>query len=333
VAAAVDFEIVTGKRHGDIATRIENEVKARRRIDVGLDQYTFPEGLPPGHPNYSLEEKRKRELEGGIVLLGRPTLKEYMSGLVNGWTGTLEKVDREELLAQELDLDGRFDEPLDPMDELEKTSQVPGSPIFSPIFSPPQAAPSPKPPTTVPPELDASPATWPALPPFLLVTFTNLIGFKQMPRMVWEWFNTRDKVRQGAEDGYRLVMNQTRPIQPPSAEQSGDLGFDAHTERFYRSAIDSFMGDIETGRKKYYDSLSERLKTARDLSRGTREPTQLELDKPPKTEVELRSERMTKEQRWRGDAKGWEIIRPEAPVAWDPRLEDVRVFDSSDKSA
>ena len=36
---------------------------------------------------------------------------------------------------------------------------------------------------------------------------------------------------------------------------------------------------------------------------------------------------MKKELRWRSDEKGWEIVRPESPVAWDARFSNVlRVF-------
>jgi import inner membrane translocase subunit TIM54 len=59
--------------------------------------------------------------------------------------------------------------------------------------------------------------------------------------------------------------------------------------------------------------------TARQLSRGEREPTKDERNYPP--EVKLRTERMTKELRWKGDLSGLEIISPATPVACDSRFE------------
>ena len=44
-------------------------------------------------------------------------------------------------------------------------------------------------------------------------------------------------------------------------------------------------------------------------------------------EVELRSERLKKELKWRDDLAGWEIVKPESPARWDDRFEaSLKVF-------
>jgi import inner membrane translocase subunit TIM54 len=348
VAAAVDFEMVAGKRHGDLTDRIANEIRLRRRMDLGIDSVSeVTMSLPTYKP---LPEARRHALEGGFVIVGRPTLKEFMAGLKRGWTEGLDKVDKEELLARELESDGHFDEPDEPGDDsaafpsIEK-SKLPtllNSPVYSPLqMRPPLPNSSSKPGSSITESMNMPPTDLPPLPPLLLVTFTNYIGLSQIPIMIWEFFNQRHKVRSGAEAGYRLVMKHTRPFVPPTAEpesvfadatpktntEQGDLDFDKHVESFYKNSLKSIPADTEKARKKYYEALPAKLATARALARGTREPTKEETEHPPPTEVELSAERMKKELRWRHDLEGWEIVKPEAQVVWDDRLRgSLRVF-------
>ncbi|THU88590.1 hypothetical protein K435DRAFT_761697 [Dendrothele bispora CBS 962.96] len=358
VAGAVDYEMIVGKRSGDLTRRVADEVKTRRRVDVGLDPAPSQELLPPGYPFRPLSEVRQKELEGGIVIVGRPTWKEFMAGLKRGWTESIEKFDEDERLAQELEMDGRFDEPEEPLEvgesfaETNKDSSSPltSSPVLSHLqyrLPPPSPQSKPPAPSSIPESLNTPPAAVPVLPPILFVTFTNYIGFKQIPLMIWDFFNQRHKVLSGAEAGYRLVMSCLRPFNgPPEAaaqplfaditstsasSPSGpknDLDFDKETESYYRSSLFSIPKDIEKARKKYYEELPAKLAVARELARGTREPTKQEIENPPSTEVELRADRMKKEKRWRADLEGWNIVRPDKEVEWDERFRDaLRVFD------
>lgn len=341
--------MVAGKHHGDLTERIANEIRLRRRLDLGID--TVPD-INKALPTYkSPAEAREHELNGGIVIMGRPTFKEFMAGLKKGWTKGLEKVDYEEVLSRELESDGHFDEPDEPGDEFINGSDRTSLPNAqnSPVFSPLQV----RPPPPLPPSssqshtsssIDSPPAVIPPIPPLLLVTFTNHIGLSQIPIMIWEFFNQRHKVRSGAEAGYRLVTQHTRPIIPPTGEpesvfadittnapvEQGDLDFDKHAESFYKSSLSKIPIETEKARKKYYEALSNKLATARALARGTREPTKDEISYPPPTEVELSAERMKKELRWRRDVAGWEIVKPTQKVVWDERFRDaIRIFTDS----
>ncbi|KAI0362445.1 hypothetical protein OH77DRAFT_1416704 [Trametes cingulata] len=357
VAAAIDYDMIKGRRHGDIARHIADKIRKQRRIMAGLEEhFTGPMPLPGS----SFEEKRQRELDGGIVIVGRHTLKEYMAGLKRGWTEGLEAVDREEQLARVLESDGKFDEP-----EPEPTAEAPvgdGEPIptpsrlpsskpFSILTSPTLRAPPPSKPTEpVPDHLNVPPAEIPPQPPMLLVSFTNYIGLTQIPLMVWDFFNERYKVREGAEAAYKLIMGNTRPFTAPPAEALGrqtsdvdieqpqkpflaeltptDLDFDRDAESYYKkSVVRDFLSEIEKARKDYYESLAKKLETARALARGTREPTKEERENPPPSEVELRAERLQKELRWTADEEGWNIVRPDKEVEWDERFRNkLRVY-------
>lgn len=343
--------MIGGKRHGDIANKVADEIERQRRIAVGIDP------APPviqALANYQpLNVMHRRKLEGGIVIVGRPTFKEFMAGVKKGWTERLEKVDREEVLAQELESDGHFDEPEERMET--DAGNLDGEPIPTPsklpsgkgIFSPLQIQRSPPPSRTsesIPADKNVPPAVIPELPPILFVPFANLIGFTQIPLMVWDFFNQRYKVRSGSEAAYRLIMGQTRPIIPPTLlsfdefqgttaasqpldRHGGDLDFDKEAESYFKSSLSSTADDIEDARTKYYAALPSKLETARALARGIREPTKDETSYPPPTEVELRAERMKKELRWRGDLDGWELISPKKGVTWDVRFAaSMKVF-------
>ncbi|EMD38219.1 hypothetical protein CERSUDRAFT_113375 [Gelatoporia subvermispora B] len=362
VAAAIDYEMIKGRRHGDLAERIANEIKSQRRQALGLDP------PPPSVmllPPVSPEEKRRRELEGGIIIVGRPTFKEFMAGVKRGWTESLEVVDKEEKLSRELETDGRFDEPelesplgsFDDGEPIPTPSRLPSSKSFSPYTPPhlrntesPQPRSSSSSESSIPDSMNAPPPVIPQLPPILLVHFVNYLGLTQIPLMIWDFFNERRKVRSGAEAAYRLIMGQTRPFEAPLLHEQpttfdanavleppkpylselspSDLDFDKEAESYYKkSMVRDFESDITKARERFYKELPQRLDTARALARGTREPTKDERDYPPPTEVELRAERMKKELRWTSDEHGWRIVTPNKDPEWDERLrEALKVF-------
>ncbi|KAI0740282.1 inner membrane protein import complex subunit Tim54-domain-containing protein [Earliella scabrosa] len=284
VAAAIDYDMIKGRKLGDIA----------RRVDMlGLDQ---PISGPMKLPGSSPEGKRQRWSDGGL---------ECMAGLKRGWTDGLEVVDREEQLARMLEEDGKFDEPEPDFRQMSPYSVLPTQNLRAPT-------PHPKSADSIPSRLNAPPAAIPPHPPMLLVSFTNHIGFTQIPIMIWDFFNERAK----------LVIGNTRPFSAPPPEvlspSPTDLDFDREPESYYKKSLDrDFLSEIESARKSYYKPLVENLETARAFARDTREPTKEERNHPPPTEVELRAERLKKEMRWRSDEEGFNIIRPDK----DPRLQ------------
>ena len=320
--------------------RVANDIKTERRVALGLEQPRL--SMPALSDKGLTEAKRRRVLEGGTVIVGRAALKEYMAGLRRGWTESLERVDEEEQLSTELERDAHFDEPEEvslapsswsspaaenPTDDepIPTPSRLPPSrPSPSPgLYSPLSAAMRPGPsssPSTTPPTRDPAadvpaPANLPPQPPLLLVPFVNLVGIKLVPLMIWDFFNERHKVRAGAEAAYKLVSRTTRPF------DRADLDFDASAETYYKSSTAAIVTEVKKAREEYYKALPEKLATARALARREREPTKLEIEGPPPTEVELRAETLKKETRWRRDERGWELVRPDTPIEWDDRWE------------
>lgn len=342
VAAAVDYELKNGNQHGALARLIADNIRDRRRIELGIDP--APEERPPPGPPRPDGDKRIREMAGGVVVIGRHTLKEYMEGMRRGWTRSLVKLDGDEVVAKELENDGHFDEPAPPEGDSPETAPKPSPPPPVPkssiVFSPMQLKmpPPPKPPTTpeqpvIPPHLDVPPVQIPEQPPLTLVPYTSLLGFKNIPLMIYGYFNRRKDVRIGAEAAYRVIVNQTRPFsEPPSdsalmdpdlpkhdsnASALGDLAFDLSSESHYRSNYTETPETIAKARKSYYGALPKKLETARALARKEREPTKDEVKFPPPTEVLLRAERLKKEKKWRDELDGFEILNRQKGVSWD----------------
>ena len=295
----------------------------------------------------SLEGEQQRELEGGVVIIGRHTFKEYMEGFRRGWTESVYTVDREDQLARRLQNDGVFDEKDE--ETLDDHSGVTNTPSPSATPSKPEAAPKPIEPLAFPPApnpalspfttlrrqpgippvqqrqqrpafVDEPPSVLPFQPPIGLVPYTNHLGFLQIPYMVYDFFTQRHHVQSGCEAAHRIVRAHARSI------QTTDLEFDLDSERHIKGSFSKVSRRIEKAREEYYKEVTKKLKVARELARRERELTKAEMTNAPPTEVELRAERMKKELKWTSDLEGWEILKK--PLAWDDRFRTaIRIFD------
>ncbi|ANB11458.1 Tim54p [Sugiyamaella lignohabitans] len=86
VAAAIDYEVRSESRQGEIRALVAEEIRNQRRSDAGLPT--------TGEQNDDLDDmiasKVYRDNTGGVICVGRGAYKEYMNGLHEGWLGPLE---------------------------------------------------------------------------------------------------------------------------------------------------------------------------------------------------------------------------------------------------
>ncbi|KAK4058701.1 mitochondrial import inner membrane translocase subunit tim54 [Microbotryomycetes sp. JL221] len=207
------------------------------------------------------------------------------------------------------------------------------------------------------PPLILPPEDVPPQPPLLLVPFTSPFGFRTWPSKMVGFFNKRADARLGAESALAIILAHTRPMEPPvertetgemkgvlddsvvadvrvgkrheltcvEGERTGskDLDFMFEVDEnpvTFRKAYRAMPKSWEYYRRQYYkDELAPKLKTARELASGSREPTKNETKYPPKTESELRQERLDKELRWRREQEGWAVVRSGSGIAWDEK--------------
>lgn len=227
VAAAIDYDIVATRRSGDLAEHVASAIIKDRRLALGLDQSV---ALPLPLPNrLTQEQKRVRELTGGIVLVGRHTFKEYMYGLKQGWSAGIDIIDKEEMLAHELASDGIFDETesnslpvgivddpnAEPIPTLSRLPPSHNANIFSPLKLPSHSKHQIS--TSNPSSVESTPpATLPAQSPLLLVSCVNYVGFRFIPHMILDFFNERYKTGVGCRAAYSLAINRTHELRGPS---------------------------------------------------------------------------------------------------------------------
>ncbi|KAN0065222.1 mitochondrial import inner membrane translocase subunit tim54 [Thecaphora frezii] len=383
VAAGIDWEVTNGTKHGGLARELQARFQERRRKLLGLEPWDASASDPNmPHSPFALtpQEQLQREIDGGVVLVGRPALKEWAWALKNGWCTPLEVVkrDRDQEIAAELSEDHAFDELTADQPEAALDAEMsekdraiaaladgaeedgagaplpsrlssvnpafkPGPNAFTSVIKAPQPTPvgsAPKPKTEaelraakMDPQLLEPPAQIPAQPPICFVDFTNLVGWRNIPLRMYQFFHVRDKVKQGAELGLQIVYGTketarefqpgrpgTLPGEVPDAPpQGGDLDWGLESEEKYAPYFLKTQKNIEEAKESYYKALPQKLKDARDLARGVREPSRLEKNDPPKTEMELREQRLKKEIGWRNNLMGFDIIRPEKGVEWDER--------------
>ncbi|ORY27369.1 inner membrane protein import complex subunit Tim54-domain-containing protein [Naematelia encephala] len=329
VAAAIDYEPLSSPLYGSTTRQIHAQILAKRRQRLGL------EPVPISISLLSPEQIEQRELEGGIIIVGRATMKEYLAGLKRGWTGGVGEWKWEDDVEKRLENDGVFQSPQEEelvpaiIDEPPATSEIQAptptstsSSIFSFLSRPRAATPSSLPTTassseqqqqsTIPPDLHIPPSPLPPSPPILLLPFTNHMGFLQIPWMLYDFFNERQHVRSGAESALKLIQGETRPL-----AENVDLEFDKQAEAWYKKSFSKFPQRIQQARKDYLAALEPKIEDARKYANGEREMTDAEKNAGKVvTELELKQERKAKELRWMGNEEGYEIVKPETDPAW-----------------
>jgi import inner membrane translocase subunit TIM54 len=229
--------MINGNRHGGLARSIADKIKSQRLEALSPDHPLRNQSAPSIislPPITSPSQQREQELQGGTIIVGRHTFKEYMRGLRLGWTEGLDDIDREEALARQLASDGMFDEPdmlvtlesegsdgTQPSANSSSTARGSKSPLFSHLIAPPmKASPlrSPEPHQRQSTETLPVPQEILPQPPLLLLPFKNLLGFWYIPHMMVDFFNERKRAREGAEAAYTLIEGQTRDFVPPDQQ-------------------------------------------------------------------------------------------------------------------
>ncbi|WVN85976.1 uncharacterized protein L203_101134 [Cryptococcus depauperatus CBS 7841] len=322
VAAGIDYNIPPVPLHGSITRQIHASVLAQRRQALGLAPAPIPLSLPGV---LDPAEQKKRELEGGVVLVGRASLKEYLEGLRRGWENGVGEWEWEKEVEARLAKDGIFDEPKNV--ELDHSTTMPvkvvsqsgstdmsaSTPKTSLAFLSRPSSPSVNPAIEqIPAQLHIPPNHLPPIPPILLLPFINHMGFKQVPNMIYDFFTERYKVRQGAEAALSLIEGTTVPLTGQKVDS-----WDRTAEAWYNKTAKELPTRIQKAREDYYTALEPRIANARAYEAGEREMTE-EEKKAGKVEhvKDLKEERQKKELRWIGNEEGWDIVKPETEPTW-----------------
>lgn len=313
-----------GHKHGALTTTLRERIQAQRREAMGLE--------PPSFTPAAVQNQRDRE--GGVVLIGRHTVKEYLAGLAQGWkSGVISR----DLLAEL----SKVIPALPQSGEEDTLKEYSDLETIIPEIDIPVTGSS----TGVAKYLTSAPSVIPPQAPVLLVPFYELVGFSKIPEMIFGFFNHRASARLGCEAAMKLIHPNLKQVEPPYSDeqdkvvsydepwkqpqnleyraQGGTLcGFDVDSEEKIKKSFEDVPKGIARRRKDYYENLVDKLKKARE--QASRELK--ENERKEKTEEELQQERIAKEKQFREDYEGWALARKYQRIRYEPWMNGLHVY-------
>ncbi|KAI9825575.1 MAG: mitochondrial import inner membrane translocase subunit tim54 [Phylliscum demangeonii] len=245
VAGALDWEVVEGRREGDVRARLAERIRrARRRAGEAAVTSTAPAGSHGREREEAEEEeedtihalRQKHEVQEwtgikGDVVIGRHTWKEYIRGLHEGWLGPLEAPSKPSPLATSVGdaLDARasptqhqaepFSDDTKPaVVSTTESESATESATTSPSTSASSASSSPASPPSVPKAFLSTsayraaplPSSLPdALEPAAVIAQPHLLGFLDTPIRIYRFLNRRQLADQLGREAAAVVLGTT----------------------------------------------------------------------------------------------------------------------------
>ena len=210
VAAAIDWDVVEGRREGDMRAAFAERIREYRRKNG--------EAPMEPHEEDAIADVRqklgiKEEEGGGDLVLGRHTWKEYIRGLHEGWLGPLDASPEPTVEEAEIpkldDMDSASGESVEKQTAEEKPKSRPGPP---PPFIRPDSYSS------------AAASSLPSIfPPSTALPFPHILGFLNTPVRTWRFLNRRDRAEETGRLVASLVLaNSQRPYDTSTYDPEED---------------------------------------------------------------------------------------------------------------
>ncbi|EEH21000.1 hypothetical protein PABG_03231 [Paracoccidioides brasiliensis Pb03] len=225
VAGALDYEVVEGRKEGDIRATFANRIrKARRRAGEGqpIEEDEAENFLQQIRQNFGIEDEPGIQ---GDMVIGRHTWKEYIRGLHEGWLGPIDEPHPEpetipgpegaaaEVATQQLAGDYGTPAALSAPQENKKAESAPEKkpeeektdvkklPRPTPAYILPSSYPSQRLAPSTPQEIDVSP-----------VRFPHILGFFNTPIRIYRFLTQRYLADAVGRDVAAIVLAaSTRP--------------------------------------------------------------------------------------------------------------------------
>ncbi|KAG7810482.1 hypothetical protein KL921_002977 [Ogataea angusta] len=225
-SAAIDFDIYTAERQGDIRHAVSEEIRQIRRNRLQTAAKEEPE--PKVEPVDPEATKPLKELfrpadilgifqctqqqplsyedaglspedAGGIITIGRGAFKEYINGVHEGLLGPLEKPEKKE----------------EPKDSEEQNDEKKPGPVARPYIDPADY-----PAASLAPELDfnnlrdENGVPYFFTQPILALQNYNVAGFTKQPERIYRFYNKRYQLIEYNERLWGLITKNSRPFTP-----------------------------------------------------------------------------------------------------------------------
>jgi import inner membrane translocase subunit TIM54 len=239
VAAALDYNVVEGRREGDLRAKLAEKIRKfrRRRGEPSTvqDEVDKDEAIILSQERQGLLDE---DAVKGDLIIGRSAWKEYIRGLHEGWLGPLDPLtppepeSSSELLSDAPQPSSSSDQAPTLLDESTSSKPTSASSEASPDTdtpSPPETKEEPdtpkapeKPKRTPPPPAyipvsaystsNLSPNTPPSFDPSLPLPFPHILGFLNTPIRIYRFLTQRRLADSIGRDVAALVLaTQSRP--------------------------------------------------------------------------------------------------------------------------
>ena len=240
VAGALDWEVVEGRREGDVRWAVAEGVRKRRRKAGEGEEEETTDAV-----EMARERGGTREWEGtqGEMVLGRHAWKEYIRGLHEGWLGPVEKP-AEEVVEEDVApveaLTDVLDEEAEKKKQEEKDEEDKKKKLFKPA---PYLSVKDYGVSTLSPSIPEE------LGPVSVIPFPHVLGFLKTPTRVWRYLHKRELADQIGRQTAAFVLATTyrpldvqteavvaagqQPSDSPTSELTADPSSDGHQARTY----------------------------------------------------------------------------------------------------
>ena len=225
VAAAMDYDVIEGRKEGDVRYGTAEQIRRLRRKSGEANSKS--EVVDSVKVLEDMRERMQITLEpatGGDLVLGRHTWKEYVRGLHEGWLGPIDE-SPEPVAAPSPDLPVISDaSPIHNIGEPNSDQTKPETdtePEKAPEEEPAEEKKKPYPP---PSYLSSSTygsaslaaATPAAFEPSQAIHQYHLLGFLRTPIRIWNYLNQRKLADRIGQETAAIVMAASRPYNSPS---------------------------------------------------------------------------------------------------------------------
>ncbi|KAF3929241.1 hypothetical protein AA313_de0205023 [Arthrobotrys entomopaga] len=259
VAAAVDYEVVEGRRTGEIRWKVAERTRRVRRGEEDTEG-TEKEAAIKAHEKQA--GISREEGPGGVVVIGRHTWKEYVRGLHEGWLGPADIPEEEDVAGgnkkdapEQLPVVATISDVLPSESTEEKSTSPPTDEGSSkenveekekeekpkkPQFPVPTISQIEYPSATLPPSI---PSTF---QPTKLVPFPHLLGFLNTPFRIQRYLTQRRLMEHVSREVASIALGTYEPYQ---SREDVTEACKIEEEDWPKKWIDRLSkGDVEDGK-------------------------------------------------------------------------------------
>ncbi|KAL5334724.1 mitochondrial import inner membrane translocase subunit Tim54 [Aspergillus crustosus] len=228
VAAALDYNVIEGRREGDVRAAFAEQIRKQRRAageaSTVVADTTTEDVIAEARKSMGVRDESGPK---GDLVIGRHTWKEYIRGLHEGWLGPLDPplAPMEEspvIETPEAPIEGSTDSPSTPEPTEEKKEEKEKKPAKligpTPAYIAPADYATQSLPPTMPQSLDGSAP----------INFPHLLGFLNTPIRIYRYLNQRHVADSVGRDVAALVLaSHARPYADSFSSFGADPDFNA----------------------------------------------------------------------------------------------------------